>query len=369
MTVWIHSPFDNLPQEGFRAQRYWLMAEAFARLGDKVVYWTGDFNHGTKAKRRLTKSIDSAVELRLLNVPRYSKNVSLSRVFSHLVYARRLKRVLCGKPDVIISATPTLGAASVLLDYARKVGARFVVDIQDAWPETFGRLGIPRIMLLPMYRAARRLYREADFVTGVSERYRQIARREDYRVFHHGITPHLSSVSSSTSTSARPPRSLVYIGNLGSGYDLATVVNAIAADESLTLDIAGKGPREGELVELVRKLGLGDRVRFHGYLAADAMRELLAKADVGIVPMRDDSWVGLPYKLGDYLAAGLPVLSSLHGECGELIVREGLGATYEWGSSASFADALKRLPSGRVELPKCLRADLIYPEYASLLRH
>ena len=31
MTVWIQNPFDNLPCEGYRKQRYWLMAEAFAR--------------------------------------------------------------------------------------------------------------------------------------------------------------------------------------------------------------------------------------------------------------------------------------------------------------------------------------------------
>lgn len=365
MTVWIHSPFDNLPQEGFRSQRYWLMAEAFARLGDKVVYWTSDFNHGTKAKRRLTKAVDSAVELKLIPAPRYRRNVSLKRVFSHLVYARRLKRSLFGKPDLIVSATPTLGGACVLLDYARKVGARFVVDIQDAWPETFGRLGIPRWMLWPMYRAARRLYREADFVTGVSERYREISKRADYRVFYHGITP-ITPTPTNTPTNSR---SLVYVGNLGAGYDLKTVLKALLADESLTLDIAGKGPREGELVSSVRELGLGDRVRFHGYLEADALRELLARSDVGVIPMRDDSWVGLPYKLGDYLAAGLPVVSSLHGECGELLVREGAGVTYDWGSSASLAEALARLPSGKVKLPECLRADLIYPEYACLLRH
>ena len=37
MTVWIQNPFDNLPCEGYRKQRYWLMAEAFARAGHSVV--------------------------------------------------------------------------------------------------------------------------------------------------------------------------------------------------------------------------------------------------------------------------------------------------------------------------------------------
>ena len=382
MTVWIHSPFDNLPHEGFRKQRYWLMAEAFAAAGDTVVYWTSDFNHGTKATRKLSVAIDSPVALRLVKTRPYTANVSLKRVASHVAYARQLarevkdatcdsrrptcggERTTCGlaKPDLIVSATPMLGAAKVLLGFARRVGARFVLDVQDAWPETFGRLGIPKFLLAPMYRVAKRLYREADVVTGVSERYRVIVNRPDYRVFYHGILP-----SSSPSPSSSPLH-LLYLGNLGAGYDLATVIAAVAQDPSLTLDIAGKGPREQELRAQVASLKLADRVRFHGYLGAAELAALAATCSVGVSPMRDDSWVGLPYKLGDYLAAGLPVVSSLHGECGELLACEGLGATYDFGSPDSLRDALAAVPSGPVALPDLLRADLIYPKYVAFLK-
>ena len=39
MNVWIANPFDNLPPEGARPQRYWLMARAFARAGHAVTLW------------------------------------------------------------------------------------------------------------------------------------------------------------------------------------------------------------------------------------------------------------------------------------------------------------------------------------------
>lgn len=363
MTVWIHSPFDNLPHEGFRTQRYWLLSEAFAAAGDEVVYWTSDFNHGTKASRRLAP-YDSSVALRTVPTPAYRANVSLKRVYSHLVYARRLKQAIAtaSKPDLIVSAVPTLGAASALLDFARACGARFVVDVQDAWPETFGRLGLPKALLLPLYREAKRLYRAADRVIGVSERYRAIVGRKDYRVYPHGIL-------SSSSPSATPSTtSLLYLGNLGAGYDLSTVLKALVAEPSLTLEIAGRGPREAALRREVDSLGLGGRVRFHGYLSADALGELAKRSAVGVIPMRDDSWVGLPYKLGDYLAAGLPVLSSLHGECGELLTREGVGAVYDFGSPTSLLKALKALPAGRVALPDSLRADRIYPRLVADLK-
>ena len=52
MTVWIVNPFDNLPPEGYRPQRYWLMARAFARAGHRVTYWSSDFSHAHKAPRK-----------------------------------------------------------------------------------------------------------------------------------------------------------------------------------------------------------------------------------------------------------------------------------------------------------------------------
>ena len=132
----------------------------------------------------------------------YRKNVSFSRIISHVLYARNFKRTArnavkrgdLAKPDIIIAATPTLGAASAALSLARRFGAKFVIDVQDAWPETFYRL-LPRgfkwlgaILFLPMHLAARRLYREADVVTGVSRRYQAITGRDDYYLAYHGIS-------------------------------------------------------------------------------------------------------------------------------------------------------------------------------------
>jgi hypothetical protein len=69
MRVWIESPFDNLPQEGFRKQRFWLMAEAFARRGHEVVYWTGDFNHIGKTRRRMVApEAGGEIDLRIFPV-------------------------------------------------------------------------------------------------------------------------------------------------------------------------------------------------------------------------------------------------------------------------------------------------------------
>ncbi|MBR1921951.1 MAG: glycosyltransferase WbuB, partial [Kiritimatiellae bacterium] len=87
MRVWIENPFDGLPVEGHRPQRYWLMAEAFARAGHAVTLWTSDFSHATKLPRRLTQAGPDAFALRLVATRPYARNVSLARIRSHRAYA------------------------------------------------------------------------------------------------------------------------------------------------------------------------------------------------------------------------------------------------------------------------------------------
>jgi glycosyltransferase involved in cell wall biosynthesis len=86
-------------------------------------------------------------------------------------------------------------------------------------------------------------------------------------------------------------------------------------------------------------------VRFCGYLDEEALAGLLAESTVGVVPMTDDSFVGIPYKFCDYARAGLAVLSSLGGESAALLARYGAGATYAPGDAVSFVRALSALPA------------------------
>ena len=90
MTFWIVNPFDNLPPEGLRPQRYWLMARAFAQAGHTVVYWSADFSHAYKRVRDVAALAGrhEGFELRLVHEPPYPKNICLRRLWSHWRFAR-----------------------------------------------------------------------------------------------------------------------------------------------------------------------------------------------------------------------------------------------------------------------------------------
>lgn len=183
MKVWIENPFDNLPLEGFRPQRYWLMAEAFAAAGHEVTLWTSDFNHTTKKRRGLRGSKSSGgFEVKLIKTLPYYKNVSLRRIFSHILYAISWYRTATKPlepPALLILSTPPICTGLVALWWKRKYGCRVVLDIMDLWPETFERVA-PKWVLKPMKLLAGCIRNRVDLVTSVAEAY-------PGKTFYHGI--------------------------------------------------------------------------------------------------------------------------------------------------------------------------------------
>ena len=373
MTVWIENPFDNLPAEGFRPQRYWLMAEAFAKAGHDVTLWTSDFSHAKKAPRVLSK-VEAPFHLKLVKTPPYSGNVSFMRIASHRAYAAnwladaRAEAKEFGKPDVIIISMPPLSTADAALTMKKEFGAKIVVDVMDAWPETFERIFpaplkfLSAIALYPLRRAAKRAYRGADLVTGVCDAYGDIARANgarEYARFYHGIDTGKAHVVDAQ----RPPLSFVYAGNFGRGYDLSAAIKAVLENEDATLDIAGAGEREAGWRALAAH---SPRIRFHGYLSGDELDKLLDSASIGVIPLSDDTFVGLPYKLGDYAAHNLRMVTSLRGECAAILERHNAGAVYDAKDPASFIAAAKKAldaTPGFDQLLDELDARRIYDDY------
>ena len=373
MTVWIENPFDNLPAEGFRPQRYWLMAEAFAKAGHDVTLWTSDFSHAKKAPRTLSK-IEAPFRLKLVKTPPYSGNVSFKRIASHRTYAAnwladaRAEAKESGKPDIIVLSMPPLSTADAALAMKKEFGAKIVVDVMDAWPETFERIFpaplkfLSAIALLPLRRAAKRAYRGADLVTGVCDAYGDIARASgarEYVRFYHGI----DTSKASGANAQRRPLSFVYAGNFGRGYDLSAAIKAVLENEDATLDIAGAGEREAEWKALAAH---SPRIRFHGYLSGDELDKLLDSASIGIIPLSDDTFVGLPYKLGDYAVHNLLMVTSLRGECAAILEKHNAGAVYDAKDPSSFIAAAKKVQASTPDFTSLLSeldAEKIYADY------
>lgn len=361
MNVWIINPFDNLPIEGYRPMRFWLMAEAFCRAGHNVVYWTSEFSHANKKKRALNTECEVPFKLEILETIPYFKNVSLRRFYSHRKLAKTFLKSAhsainsgrCSPPNLIIASSPPLELVDAAHSIASKVSAKVIVDIMDAWPETFERI-VPRFLLWPLRRLAKRNYLRAAAITTVADNYTALARSygfsRDICRFYHGIIldgdrspTNQKPLPSSHSSTGTVPLRIVYAGNMGRSYDLKTAIEAVEMlGDLVTLDIAGKGDQEASLKAMVNEKGIKG-VKFHGYLSDLALSQLLGECDVGLVPMDPKSCVGIPYKFADYAKNSLAIVSSLGGESAELLSKYGAGESYDYGNSASLVSSIKAI--------------------------
>jgi glycosyltransferase involved in cell wall biosynthesis len=163
------------------------------------------------------------------------------------------------------------------------------------------------------------------------------------------------------------PPTLVYAGSLDArwGVDLSIRAMPLLRRQfpDIRLLIAGRGPAEQELRQLALSMGLGDCVRFEGFVPYPDLPNLLAQADIGVATSRRDSFrrYASPLKIVEYMAAGLPVICSGGGEA-EMMIEEskaGINIPFE---PESFAEAVQSLCATPSNLSAAREAAINYAQ-------
>ena len=103
------------------------------------------------------------------------------------------------------------------------------------------------------------------------------------------------------------------------------------------LDCYGAGPERPRLEQVVRNLGLADRVVFHGVVSNDDVRAALAQADCAVLPSRFDGWGML---VNESLAAGTPVVCTESCGAAVLVSSAQLGSVVQPDSAAAISAAM-----------------------------
>jgi glycosyltransferase involved in cell wall biosynthesis len=116
---------------------------------------------------------------------------------------------------------------------------------------------------------------------------------------------------------------ILTVGALIPGKGQRDAIAAIERIPGATLILAGEGPDRHALEALVRKRGLEDRVRLLGSRPHAEVAELMAAADVMLLPSRSE---GLATVWVEALASGTPVVTCDVGGAGEVIDRPEAGA-------------------------------------------
>jgi glycosyltransferase involved in cell wall biosynthesis len=142
-------------------------------------------------------------------------------------------------------------------------------------------------------------------------------------------------------------RRVVFIGHFVPRQGVGDLLEAVALLPDVRLDLAGRGPLEGELRDRVAALGLQERVTFHGYLSDHReVERLVASASVAAAPyatqMESFTRFADPSKLRTYTGAGLPVVTTdVPPNASELAAEA--GAEVVAGNPRAIADGISRI--------------------------
>ena len=127
------------------------ISHAFTELSCTVRIISSSFCHISKSHRPHVSSFDG-IDYTLLSSPGYSSNVSIGRLFDHLILAFSLIRFLCfkrfQKPGFVFIGFPPIECSLILVLWCRLHKIPHTLDVKDMWPSIFSMHKPPLFLLL-----------------------------------------------------------------------------------------------------------------------------------------------------------------------------------------------------------------------------
>ncbi len=284
-----------------------------------------DFCHGEKARR--TNIYNFPFKITLLNEPGYKKNICLRRFWSHYVWGKNVVKYLKSrkKPDVVYCAVPSLTAPAKVSEYCEKNGIRFIVDVQDLWPEAFQMVFkvpvLSKVVFAPFKYLADNAYGNADEVVAVSQTYVDRAlsvNKKGAKGCSVFLGTNLETFDENVrnnpfSKSNGPEIRMAYCGTLGSSYDLTCAFDALAILKkngltNIKFIVMGDGPLRSSFEKYAHDLNIN--IEFTGRLPYPEMCGRLCSCDIAINPIMPGAAQSIINKHADYAAAGIPVINT-----------------------------------------------------------
>lgn len=359
--------------------------------GIEYTYVTTDFVHRTKSYRQKETTNDNRSVY--IHVPSYKKNISIKRLFSHFVFAVKLRRYLLNlqnKPHSIYCTMPTSTSAWVAGRYCKKHKLKYIIDVIDLWPDSLLPLTSLKKLLstltLPWKCITISAYKKADVIIGESRKYVSAAAEYNPKVpvypLYLGVDPAKTEMLIQTSKLkiSKPDEELwiAYGGSLGVSYDFKTLVNSVASLNGkckYKLLFIGDGVSRPYVETLIKQYKVTAMIT--GYVSYADMLKYLSLCDIAINIFKKDTKVIHSYKFNDYVAANCFILNSLEGETAELIDKYKVGLNFNytgntlekvlmecvsnWKEYRQWKDNNKRL------VAEVLDKNLIYPQISKLL--
>lgn len=342
--------------------RFPYLANMLCEKGYEVDLYTSTFNHWEKTQRKEEKIrlIQEKVPYTIVLAyePGYKKNVDVRRIISHNKLSKSVIKKLeelskIRKYDLLYVIIPDNKLAAKVAQFGNKHDIPVVVDIEDLWPEGMEQtLHIPKfignVVFYSLRKNAKKAYHLANAFVGTSDEFRDEPLKYnegegkeritvyvgcDLDVFDGGIKKYSSEIKKD-----KDEFWVIYTGTLGSSYDIGTLVKVaqrIKADgyDDIKFKILGGGPLKAQFEKIAAEKPC--EVEFLGYVQYEKMAAYLSKSDITINSFVRSAPQSIVNKVGDYLAAGKPMINTLSSpEFRAKVENDGFGVNV-WGEDVN----------------------------------
>ncbi|GLY76894.1 glycosyltransferase [Actinoallomurus iriomotensis] len=281
--------------------------------------------------------------------------------------ARRVLRERGGEADLVLLHDPEL-----LLGVPRRLRSRTVWDVHEDTAAALGAKGwLPAPMRIPLRFAVRRLERRAE------RRMKLLLAEEGYRARFretHLVVPNTTNVPD---VPPAPPgdERVVYVGQLSmarGAADLIELARILQAD-GITLELIGAA--DAGVRPLLREAQRTGLLRWYGFVPNDRALRMAEGAIAGLALLHDSPNYrhSMPTKVVEYMARGLPVVTTPNPIAAEIVNESGCGLVVPFQDPVATAAAVRRLRDDaalRLDMGKrgheAARARFHWPEQARL---
>ncbi len=267
--------------------------------------------------------------IRVKTLPHHNVNYivrGIAQLLMPLQFLIKLKKY-ASKPDAVVVYSPPLPLALVGSWFRRK-GARYLLNVQDLFPQNAIDLGILNNPLqIRFFRALERFsYRHADVVTIHSDGNKRMLEQQHPEVKarlkilhnwvdieHHEHT--LVKANFREKWAIKQKFIAVFAGVMGPSQYLELILDIaekMQGNNDLLFLFVGDGKEKDNLEQLAKTKDLNN-VLFKPFISRDEYPDLLDACDVGLVCLSPKNKTPVvPGKILGHMAAALPVAAFLH---------------------------------------------------------
>lgn len=300
----------------------------YVKKGYDVIYVTSDFDHMTK-KRYCFNEYKNSKQLHVIS---YKKNLSISRILSHLMFSyKTFYMLLACKPELVYVEVPNNSLVKSSAKYKKINNAEIIVDVFDMWPESMPvktknmivnwGFDIWRNFRNKNLKFADQIWIECDY-------YRELLSAQKINLPME--TKYLKLKNAETSIEMKVSEEeidLCYLGSINNIIDISLIekiVSEFAKNKRTRIHIIGDGERKDEFLDILKKNSI--EIIDHGKVyEIDKLQEIFDQCWFGINVLREDLAIGITMKSISYFRGGLPIINTVQGDTSRFVEECNIG--------------------------------------------